>query len=132
VSARIGANSSAMMKPVEVKPIWTKSGGLALVCEKCTAQRYVEDFPEFAGDERLELKRWLKDRLKAEGKWGPIRVVTTSCLDVCARGRVTILIDPVASGKAQTCLAFDVLDREAIYERIVAELEPAKEKEPAA
>jgi hypothetical protein len=132
VSVRIDAKSPAMVKPVEAKPIWAKSGGLALVCEKCTAQRFVEDFPEFAGDERLELKRWLKDRLKAEGKWGPIRVVMTSCLDVCARGRVTILIDPVASGNAQTCLAFDVFDREAIYERIVAELEPVKEKEPVA
>jgi len=132
VSAQIIAKFSVMAKPVEVKPIWAKSGGLALVCEKCTAQRFVEDFPEFAGDERLELKRWLKDRLKAEGKWGPIRVVTTSCLDVCARGRVTVLIDPVASGNAQTCLAFEALDREAIYERIVAELEPLEEKEPVA
>ena len=132
VSAQIIAKFSVMAKPVQAKPIWAKSGGLALVCEKCTAQRFVEDFPEFADDERLELKRWLKDRLKAEGKWGPIRVVTTSCLDVCARGRVTILIDPVASGKAQTCLAFEVFDREAIYERIVAELESAKEKEPVA
>jgi len=129
VSAQIIAKFSVMAKPVQAKPIWAKSGGLALVCEKCTTQRFVE---AFAGDERLELKRWLKDRLKAEGKWGPIRVVTTSCLDVCARGRVTILIDPVASGKAQTCLAFEVFDREAIYERIVAELESAKEKEPVA
>lgn len=121
-----------MAIPIEAKPIWAKSGGLALVCEKCSAQRFIEDFPEYAGDERLELKRWLKDRLKAEGKWGPIRVVMTSCLDVCARGGVTILIDPIARGGEQRCLVFEALDRESIYERIVAELSPVQAKEPVA
>jgi len=113
-----------MAEPIEAKPIWTKSGGLALICEKCTKERFVEDFPEHAGDERLEIKRWLKDRLKAEGKWGAIRVVMTSCLDVCARGRVTVFIDPIANGAKQRCLVFDALDRESIYERIVNELSP--------
>ena len=121
-----------MTEPIEAIPQWAKTGGLALVCEKCTAQRFVEDFPERAGDERLELKRYLKDRLKAEGKWGAIRVVTTSCLDVCARGGVTILIDPIGRGTTQRCLVFDPLDREQIYARIVAELEPKTTKEPVA
>ena len=30
-----------------------------------------------------ELRAWLKTRLREEGVWGRVRVVTTSCLDVC-------------------------------------------------
>ena len=57
------------MEPiVEVTPVWER-GGVAVVCEKCTKQRYQEDFPAAAGDERLEIKGYLKDRLKAEGRW---------------------------------------------------------------
>ena len=41
------------MKPIlEANPIWQR-GGVAIVCEKCTKERYVEDFPAAAGDARL-------------------------------------------------------------------------------
>ncbi len=87
--------------------------------------RFAEDFPEHAGDERLKLREWLKDRLKAEGHWGAIRATGTTCLDVCAPGRVTIFIDPVGYGGQQRCLVFDPLeDRELIYQTIVRELAP--------
>ncbi len=119
-------------KPIEVKPTWRREGGLALVCEKCLNVRFPEDFPEHAGDERLQLRGWLKDRLKSEGLWGPIRATGTTCLDVCAKGRVTVLIDPIASGGQQRCMVFDALEgREAVYETIVRELAPARtEKVP--
>jgi hypothetical protein len=111
--------------PIEVKPLWRRAGGLALVCEKCLNVRFPEDFPEHAGDERLKLREWLKDKLKAEGHWGAIRATGTTCLDVCATGRVTILIDPIARGSEQRCLVFDPLeDRELIYRTIVDELAP--------
>ena len=42
--------------PIEVKPMWQRSGGLALVCDKCLNVRFPEDFPEHAGDERLKLR----------------------------------------------------------------------------
>ena len=84
-------------EPIEVNPAWRRNGGLALVCEKCLNVRFPEDFPEHAGDERLKLREWLKDRLKREGYWGPIRASGTTCLDVCAKGRVTIFLpcDPL-------------------------------------
>lgn len=116
------------MRPiVEAKPKWLR-GGVVAVCEKCTDVRFVEDFPERAGDKRLKLKGWLKDRLKAEGRWGPIRVVTTSCLDVCVRGGVTVLLDPAGDPtKPARCLVVDALEgREALYDALVAELSPAK------
>jgi len=115
------------MKPIlEAKPPW-QQGGVAVVCEKCTKERFVEDFPEHTGDERLNIKGWLKDRLKAEGRWGPIRVVTSSCLDICARGGVTVLIDPLGNANASArCLVVDPLDgREDLYQTIVAALTPS-------
>jgi hypothetical protein len=114
------------MKPiVEAKPMWRR-GGIAIVCEKCTKERYPEDFPESAGDERLDFKRYLKDRLKAEGRWGPIRVVTSSCLDICARGGVTVLLDAIGDpNQSSRCVVVDALDgRESLYDAIVTELSP--------
>ncbi len=121
-----------MGQPIEVSPAWKRQGGLALVCEKCLNVRFAEDYPEHAGDERLHLRAWLKDRLKADGHWGAIRATGTTCLDVCAKGRVTILLDPVASGGEQQCLVFNPLeDREQIYDAIVAALAPREtEKVP--
>ena len=119
------------MKPIlEAKPSWQR-GGIAIVCEKCSAQRYVEDFPESAGDERLDVKRYLKDRLKAEGRWGPIRVVTSSCLDICARGGVTVLLDALGTtGRTARCIVVDPLSgREALYDAVVGELSPTEPAE---
>src|ERR1700681_2732087 len=112
-------------EPIEVQPMSRRGGGRALVCEKCLNVRSTEDYPEHAGDERLKLREWLRDRLKAEGQWGAIRATGTTCLDVCAPGRVTIFLDPIGRGGQQKCLVFDPLeDRELIYQTIVRELAP--------
>jgi len=112
-------------EPLEVRPLWRRHGGLALICEKCLDVRFAEDFPEHAGDPRLKLRAWLKARLKADGRWGAIRATGSTCLDVCAPGRVTVVIDPVGRGGEQKVLVFDPLeDRERIYETIVRELSP--------
>ena len=126
-------SSENVSEPIEVRPLWRRDGGLALVCEKCLNVRFPEDFPEHAGDERLQLRPWLKDRLKAEGHWGAVRVTGTTCLDVCAIGRVTIFIDPIGRGGQQKCLVFDPLeDRELIYQTIVRELAPPAAQTAAA
>jgi len=119
-------------EPLQVHPSWDRHGGLALICEKCLNVRFPEDFPEHAGDERLKLREWLKERLKREGHWGLIRAVGSTCLDVCAKGGVTVFLDPVGAGGEQQCLVFDPLeDRELIYETIVRTLAPAAmEKTP--
>lgn len=115
------------MKPIlDANPLWQR-GGVAVVCEKCTKERFVEDFPAAAGDPRLDLKGYLKDRLKREGRWGPIRVVTSSCLDVCARGGATVLLDALGDpAKAPRCVVIDPLEgREALYDAIVEQLTPS-------
>lgn len=105
----------------EVKPKWLRSG-LVLVCERCFKERIPEEDPEVAeriGD--FHLRNWLKERLKAEGRWGAIRAISTSCMDVCARGRVTVCIEP-QNGEPILMIVDPVEEREAVYERIVKEL----------
>ncbi len=46
------------------------------------------------GSATFNLRDWLKAKLKEDGRWGPIRAISTSCMDVCARGRVTVCIEP--------------------------------------
>jgi len=101
-----------------VNPKWLKSG-LVLVCERCFKERIPEEDPETAeriGD--FHLRNWLKDRLKAEGRWGAIRAISTSCMDVCARGRVTVAIEP-HDGETQVMVVDPVDDREELYAAIV-------------
>src|SRR5579871_2413810 len=102
----------------EVKPKWLRSG-LVLVCERCFKERIPEEDPEVAeriGD--FHLRNWLKERLKADGRWGPIRAISTSCMDVCARGRITVCIEP-RNGETSVIVVDPTADREEIYRRIV-------------
>jgi predicted metal-binding protein len=104
-----------------VKPKWSQRG-LVLVCERCFKERIPEEDPEIAaqiGD--FHLRNWLKDRLKADGRWGAIRAISTSCMDICARGRVTVCIEPHEG--APTVIVVDpIADRETLYTKIVRTL----------
>lgn len=104
-----------------VHPKWLRSG-LVLVCERCSKERIPEEDPEIAaqiGD--FHLRNWLKERLKEEGRWGAIRAISTSCMDVCARGRVTVCIEP-QEGDATVMVVDPVADREDLYRTIVEKL----------
>ena len=104
------------MQPV--KPKWTKRG-LVLVCERCFKERIPEEDPDVAeriGD--FHLRKWLKDRLKNDGRWGEIRAISTSCMDVCARGRVTVCIEPNA-GEPRVVVVDPLAEREDLYRSIV-------------
>ncbi len=100
------------------------NAGLVLVCERCFKERIPEEDPEKAaeiGD--FHLRDWLKKRLKEDGHWGKVRAINTSCMDVCARGRVTVVIDPQVEGKeAQAFIVDPLAEREDIYKRIVERL----------
>ena len=105
----------------KVSPKWAR-GGLVLVCERCFKERIPEEDPGVAeriGD--FHLRNWLKERLKQDGYWGAIRTISTSCMDVCARQRVTVCIAlPAGEG---TVMVLDPLgDREELYRTIVARL----------
>lgn len=105
----------------EVNPKW-KQRGLVLVCERCFKERIPEEDPEIAakiGD--FHLRNWLKERLKGDGRWGAIRAISTSCMDVCARGRVTVCIEP-QHGEPTVVVVDPVADREELYRFIVDKL----------
>ena len=105
------------------RPKWLQSG-LVLICERCYKERIPEEDPDKAaeiGD--FNLREWLKTRLKEDGHWGKIRAISTSCMDVCARRRVTVVIDPQVDGKVPEPFIVDpVTDREALYATIVNRL----------
>ncbi len=104
-----------------VTPKWL-SKGLVLVCERCLNERIPEEDPDVAariGDFRL--RDWLKARLKQDGRWGPIRAISTSCMDVCARRRVTVAIEP-ERGATRVFIVDPIADKEQLYGEIVAAL----------
>jgi predicted metal-binding protein len=104
-----------------VRPKWL-GAGLVLVCERCFKERIPEEDPEIAeriGD--FHLRNWLKERLKADDRWGPIRAISTSCMDVCARGRVTVCIEP-QDGEPTVLVVDPVNEREDVYRAIVEKL----------
>lgn len=109
------------MQPVN--PKWMKSG-LVLVCERCFKERIPEEDPDKAAEiGEFHLRDWLKKRLKEDGHWGKVRAINTSCMDVCARRRVTVVIDPQTDGKdAEAFIVDPVIDREELYKAIVERL----------
>ncbi|MEO9169716.1 MAG: hypothetical protein ABI282_01900 [Candidatus Baltobacteraceae bacterium] len=107
----------------DVKPKWQESG-LVLVCERCFKERIPEETPEIA--EKIgsfNLRDWLKSELKAHGEWGPLRVISTSCMDVCAKGKVTVAIESQTGGEpAEVVIVDPIDDKKELYEKIVRKL----------
>jgi hypothetical protein len=105
------------MQPVN--PKWLESG-LVLVCERCFKERIPEEAPEVA--ERLgdfNLRDWLKAELKEHDEWGPIRVISTTCMDVCALGKVTVCLDPKNGDPASVLIVDPIDERDKLYATIL-------------
>ncbi|QKQ76623.1 (2Fe-2S) ferredoxin domain-containing protein [Nostoc sp. TCL240-02] len=108
-----------------VSPRW--ESGLVLVCSQCANERSNSFHPASRSSTASEdLENWLKSRLKIEGLWGEFRVVGTSCLGVCPKAGITVVIVSNGSGGNSPCLIVnprsDVYDglrlREVIYSYI--------------
>ncbi|MBN3887639.1 MAG: (2Fe-2S) ferredoxin domain-containing protein [Nostoc sp. JL31] len=90
-----------------VSPRW--ESGLVLVCSQCANERLGSTASE-------DLENWLKSRLKFEGLWGDFRVVSTSCLGVCPRMGITVVIVSNGSHGNSPCLIVNPRsDRELLY-----------------
>ncbi|MEH2312718.1 MAG: (2Fe-2S) ferredoxin domain-containing protein [Nostoc sp.] len=93
-----------------VSPRW--ESGLVLMCSQCANEQSGSTASE-------ELENWLKSRLKFEGLWGEFRVVSTSCLGVCPRIGITVVIVSNGSAGNSPCLIVNPQsDRELLYSRI--------------
>ena len=109
-----------------VTPKW-RARGLVLVCERCSKERIPEEDPgtaERIGD--FHLRNWLKAKLKEDGRWGAIRAINTSCMDVCARRQVTVAIEP-EGGQPQVFVVDPLADKAALYAKIIELLGTSRE-----
>ena len=106
-----------------VTPKWEELGAV-LVCERCYRERIPDETPEIA--ERIgefALREWLKERCREAGYGKRVRVMGTTCQDICEIARVTVTILPTGGGGERETFAIDPLeDREAIFQRIAEKL----------
>jgi hypothetical protein len=95
------------------EPKWREN--LILICEKCGHKINPPANPT------AELKDWLKKKLVSSGHWGPTRVVTTSCLDICPEKQIAIawISDRVDRKVEIETIDPKSLDREALLKKIV-------------
>jgi hypothetical protein len=61
------------------------SDGVLLICNKCAKAIPAASLKE-AGSASDNLKFFLKNKLKESGEMSKVRVVTSSCLDICIDG----------------------------------------------
>jgi predicted metal-binding protein len=110
-------NDFTIVKSVTRK--WTS--GAVLVCEKCYKTRIPDETPEIAeriGD--FALREWLKEKCREAGFGKRVRVVGTTCQDVCEVGHVTVTILPLTGEALPQTFAVNALeDRETILQRIL-------------
>jgi hypothetical protein len=72
--------------------------------------------------EGSELRRWLKDRVRAEGLRGSVLALKTGCLGICSDFGVTVAIIPV--GKPREIVVFpSECDREELWTTITGILQ---------
>jgi hypothetical protein len=86
--------------------------GLVLVCSQCGNE-------QSGSTASADLENWLKSRLKFEGLWGEFRVVSTSCLGVCPKSGITVVVVSNATGGNSPCLIINPQsDRQLLYSYI--------------
>jgi predicted metal-binding protein len=103
---------------IEKQPTpWTEA--IITICEKCGKSlddlKLIEE-----GNAAENLKRYLKGRFRTTENPKKVRVVTSSCLDVCIKNKVALSYNPVAGSK-QTQQVFTVHpeeDREELFQLI--------------
>jgi predicted metal-binding protein len=87
---------------------------VVLVCRKCS------------GNKTLDLRGWLKDRLKQDGHKKEIRIIRVGCLDICPKKRVMALVQPVPGHAGGGCFAVEPEEEgEDFYRQVLKLLEKA-------
>ena len=98
----------------KVKADW--HGAVFVCCNERDPEEGRASCGEAAGS---ELRRWLKDRRRAEGLKGEILAARSSCLGVCSPQGITIAILPDPSRGDRELVVFPADgDREALWARV--------------
>ncbi|HEY8269269.1 MAG TPA: (2Fe-2S) ferredoxin domain-containing protein [Pseudobdellovibrionaceae bacterium] len=103
------------------KTSWSEA--VVLVCEKCGKSldglKLKED-----GNASDNLKKYLKSQLKQHGYGKQVRVVNSSCLDICIKNKVAVSYNPVDTSKhqQQTFTVHPEEDREQILNYLLGML----------
>ncbi|MNT23405.1 hypothetical protein D3C72_1588230 [compost metagenome] len=92
------------------------SEGILLVCTKCSKSISGSLLKE-EGNAGDNLKMALKKQFKDEGLGGKIRVVTSSCLDVCIDDFQAVTWSPV-EGETETFIMHPEKEREELIQYI--------------
>lgn len=108
----------AIIPPIPTfTPQW--QNGLILVCSQCTVEQFSDSYHRVSSGTTAseELQKWLKSRLKFDGLWGKYRVVSSSCLGVCPKERVAVVLYHNAVGQ-QCFIISGHSEREIFYSYI--------------
>ncbi|MNJ92728.1 hypothetical protein D3C87_104020 [compost metagenome] len=90
------------------------SEGVLLVCTKCHKSISASSLKE-EGNSGENLKMYLKKKMKDEGLSSKIRVVTSSCLDVCIDDYQAVSFAP-AEGKTETYILHPEKEKEELLD----------------
>lgn len=105
-----------MMKKEETP--WSEA--VVLVCTKCSKSISSSSLKE-EGNAGENLKTFLKKSLKDSGDLGKVRVVTSSCLDVCIDELQAVSVAST-HGKTETFTVHPEKDREELLKHIKAKI----------
>jgi hypothetical protein len=117
---KYSSNSQQPLPLINTRPLDTSlptvavqwESGLVLVCSQCGNE-------QSGSTASADLENWLKSRLKFEGLWGEFRVVSTSCLGVCPKSGITVVVVSNATGGKSPCLIINPQsDRQLLYSYI--------------
>jgi hypothetical protein len=101
---------------IEKQPTpWSEA--VVTICEKCGKSLQGLKLKE-EGNAAENLKRYLKSRFKAGDDPKKVRVVTSSCLDVCIKDKVALSYNPAAGSKRsqQVLTVHPEEDREQLFQ----------------
>lgn len=85
---------------------------LVLICEKCGKKIDSDDNPALA------IRGELKNALKKSGEWGKVRVMSTSCLDVCPEKKIAVAFTGDKPGSATEAVTIEPDEGDALLELI--------------
>lgn len=99
------------MKKTEIK--WQK--GIMMVCTACQKKTLNGVELKLEGNAGENLKSYLKNEMIQLGHGKTIRVITSSCLDVCEKGAQAVSYCPV-DGKTEVYTLHPEMDKDSLLE----------------